>query len=148
MPRFYFHLRTDQGVSRDTDGIDFESINEAYLDAFRAATDLWRELLHARKDPRLHAFEITDASGEVLVVLPFTEVLDTASAPRKARHSTSRAFASAQETFRRNSALTDAIVSEIRAARNHLDQARVLLSSFEANGSKVPKAFGSTFSSR
>ena len=83
MPRFYFHLRNETGLSRDTNGVEFPSLNEAYLDAFRAATDLWRELLLARRDPRVHAFEIADASGETLLVLPFVEVLDTARPPRR-----------------------------------------------------------------
>jgi hypothetical protein len=145
MPRFYFHLRGEEGVSRDTEGIDFESIDEAFLDAFRAATDLWRELLIARKDPRLHAFEITDAAGEVLIVLPFMEVLETARSG-KYRGSTLRRFENVQATIKRSSAASDAIASEIRTAWNHLAEARVLLRSFESS-SKVRQSRGSALTS-
>jgi hypothetical protein len=146
MPRFYFHLRGEDGVSRDTEGIDFESMDEAFLDAFRAATDLWRELLIARKDPRRHAFEIADAAGQVLTVLPFMEVLETARSGTD-RGSTLRTFQDVQATIRRSSAARDAIASEIRAAWNHLAEARVLLRSFDSR-SKVRQSRGSALTSR
>jgi hypothetical protein len=138
MPRFYFHLRHEGGLSRDAEGIEFSSLDEAYLEAFRAAADLWRELLLARKDPRLHAFEIADASGEVVLVLPFTEVLDAAR-PAKRRARPLAALAKAQASAERNAMLTEAIRSEICSVRNQLAQSRVLLDSVEAMGSKSAK---------
>ena len=133
MPRFYFHLRSEKGVSLDTDGIEFADVHEAYLDAFRAATDLWRELLLAREDPRAHRFEIADAAGEILIVLPFVEVLETAR-PAKRRLVSAQTIANAKATFERNSHLSDVIASEIRAARNHLERSRVLLQRLEGPG--------------
>jgi hypothetical protein len=37
---------------------------------------MWRELLIAREDPLLCAFEITDAAGQVLFSMSFGEVLE------------------------------------------------------------------------
>ena len=137
MPRFYFHLLDDKGMSCDCDGIDFPSLDEAYLEAFRAATDLWRELMLARKDPRAHKFEIADSSGNVLLVLPFAEVLEASSLPPRR----SRLAASTQAALRRNTELVEeficesrvakglshAINSEVRAVRDRLAESRDLL---------------------
>jgi hypothetical protein len=136
MPRFYFHLRSEKGVSLDTDGIEFADIHVAYLDAFRAATDLWRELLLAREDPSTYRFEIADAADEILVVLPFVEVLEATRPPKRPLR-WPQSFANTQATLERNSHLTDAIASEIRTAWNHLARSRVLLRGLEGPGART-----------
>jgi hypothetical protein len=120
-------------------------LNEAYLEGFRAATDLWRELLLARRDPRTHAFEIADVSGKVLLVLPFSEILEATNPARK-RATPRAAFTRAQATAERNAMLTGAIVTEIRAARNHLAQSQVLLRALDSRDAKTSDAFGPTSS--
>jgi hypothetical protein len=47
------------------------------LEAFRAATEIWAELLFRRRDPTRLAFEIADESGKLVMCLPFAEVLET-----------------------------------------------------------------------
>ncbi len=125
MTRFYFHMHSDRGVSRDTYGIEFADLDAAYLDAFRAATDLWRELLRARKDPRTYRFEIADASGRTLLELPFAEILQQSHKAKPAP--ISRIIESAHGTRELNAGLADAIASQIRTAREHLAESRELL---------------------
>lgn len=77
MPRFFFDFR--QGCERiaDTRGIEFADVEEAYLESFRAAQDMWSELLKQRRDPRRCSFEVRSQQDEPLFVLPFQEVLDS-----------------------------------------------------------------------
>jgi hypothetical protein len=76
MPRFHVHLTGLDMPVLDEEGTEFASLEHAYLDTFKAARDLWRELLEQRCDPRGCAFEITDAQGRSLMTVPFSEVLD------------------------------------------------------------------------
>jgi hypothetical protein len=76
MPLFYFHLKVGRNRYPDHLGVEFDSLEAAYLDAFEAARDMWSELLKSREDPTAHSFEICNADGELLLTLPFTEVLE------------------------------------------------------------------------
>jgi hypothetical protein len=85
MPRFYFHFKRGEEVELDAEGLDFPSMEEAYLEAFRAAVELWGELLAKRQDPTTMAFEICDSAGNHLLTLPFSEVLHSTKAARTGR---------------------------------------------------------------
>ena len=76
MPRFYFNFRNESGLMPDFDGFECENIEEAYLEAFAGAQEMWTEMLKNRKDPRACSFEIVDKAGVLLVELPFAEVLN------------------------------------------------------------------------
>jgi hypothetical protein len=84
VPLFYFHLLVGGERSPDDVGVEFDSLEAAYLDAFEAAREMWSELLEQRKDPTERSFEICGADGTILMTLPFTEVLEVArkAAPR------------------------------------------------------------------
>jgi hypothetical protein len=77
MPRYHLNLAGPRTVVPDEEGAEFESLEHAYLEAFKGARDLWRELLLRRQDPRAFSFEITDVSGSPLMTVPLSEVLDT-----------------------------------------------------------------------
>ena len=77
MPRVYFGFRKGNVLSRDHDGLELDSIETAYLQAFWAAQELWHECLLRRRDPRECAFEISDDDDNLLMVLPFSEVLES-----------------------------------------------------------------------
>jgi hypothetical protein len=62
--------RGETSVAPDDEGADFASIEEAYLETFKGAQELWPELLRNRQDPRQYAFEITDRDGAVVMELP------------------------------------------------------------------------------
>jgi hypothetical protein len=64
-------------VARDDEGADFASIEEAFLEAFEGAQELWHEFLRNRDDPRRYAYEITDRHAVVLMELPFVEILES-----------------------------------------------------------------------
>lgn len=79
MPIYYFHLIEDGRRSPDRDGSPFASFELAYLATHRAVQDMWWEMVKRGKDPRTCSFEITDASGRSLAIVPFTEPLDDAA---------------------------------------------------------------------
>ena len=78
MQRFYLNLRRgDLTVAPDDEGTDFASIEEAYLETFKGARELWPELLRKRQDPSQYAYDITDSDGAVLMELPFAEIVES-----------------------------------------------------------------------
>jgi len=54
MPRFYFDVREGDSFTRDTDGLEFDSLNAAEYEAARAAAEIGREDL-----PKGKAREVT-----------------------------------------------------------------------------------------
>jgi len=76
MTRYFFNFQQGDACTVDADGSEFSSVEEAYLGAFRAAQDMWHELLIEREDPMLCAFEVTNGAGDSLFVLNFGEVLE------------------------------------------------------------------------
>src|SRR5262249_22159457 len=79
--RYYFHLQIGRSFSPDEIGLELPDLETAYLEAFKAAQEMWTELLVERSDPFLRSFEIADEHGQVLLTLPFREVLERAHKP-------------------------------------------------------------------
>ena len=75
MPHFYFDLCTPDGCEHDAEGLSFGSLDTAYLSASQAAIDMSIDMLRERKDPSRHRFEVRGEDGQVVLELPFTEVL-------------------------------------------------------------------------
>ena len=84
MTRFHLHIcnATDRTRVEDEAGAEYDSLEHAYLAAFAGAQEIWAELLPRRQDPRCFTCEIADASGTVLMTLPFSEVLDSCHGPK------------------------------------------------------------------
>ena len=76
MPKFYFHLRGPNGLDYDDEGLELASVEAAYLEAFKAVPGMGSDLASTAKNPIRYGFEITDARGTTLMVVPFGEVLD------------------------------------------------------------------------
>jgi hypothetical protein len=77
MPRYFFHIRsTDHGRSHDDLGLDFPSVATAYSETLRAARDLEGVFAARGQDPRDHAIEVTDESGQIVLYLSFSEIFD------------------------------------------------------------------------
>ena len=74
---YYFHLRIGSTISPDEIGLDLPDVETAYLEAFKAAEEMWSELLADGLDPLMRSFEISDGR-QVLMTLPFREVLERA----------------------------------------------------------------------
>jgi hypothetical protein len=123
MPSFKFNFREDQTLSIDEIGLEFTSIEKAYLAAFEAAHDLWPELMRARRDPRKCAFEITDEAGKVLIVLPLSEVLESCRNAEQRRPLSSRS----RENVDRMKRLSQELVDQLEQAKNNVINARSAL---------------------
>lgn len=129
MSRFYFGLRAAGTLSPDDEGLEFRNVEEAYLEAFRAAREMWPELLIKRSDPRDFAFEISDQHGTLVMVVPFTEVLEACAAPvRPATAKGSQAlWAKTESNVRRMMQQSRDLVAAVAAARDALETSRQLL---------------------
>ena len=124
MPLFYFHLRGPKGLERDDVGLEFASLEVAYLEACRSVPTMGAELAHTEKNPARYAFEITDASGALLMEVPFTEVLDRG---RKPVAPASVQVRSAAAEMARTAYLIGAINEERAAVRATLAETKRLL---------------------
>jgi hypothetical protein len=77
MPRFFFHIRSNgHGQSHDEFGLDFPNVETACSEALRAAQDLEGVFAARGQDPRDHAIEVTDESGQIVLYLSFSEIFD------------------------------------------------------------------------
>jgi hypothetical protein len=85
MPWFYFHLRGPEGLERDDIGLELANVEAAYLGACQSVPGMSAELIFETANPMRYAFEITDASGGLLMEVPFTEVLDRGRKPTAPR---------------------------------------------------------------
>ena len=112
MPQFFFNYREREDCFKDESGVEFDSFEMAYVDAFRAASEMWPELMARRVDPCTCGFDMFDSKGNLLAVLNFKELLENCrapSAPRKMQKTSSdlrdladatrRHFAECQEEF-------------------------------------------------
>lgn len=76
MPRYYFHVREAGERILDEEGTDLPDLNAAGSYAVHCAGDILRGTVRSGELPLSHAFEITDADGELLLVLPFREAVN------------------------------------------------------------------------
>jgi hypothetical protein len=67
MPRFFFHIRSiNQSLSQDKLGLVFPDVETARSEAIRAAEGLEDVFVARGEDPRNHAMEVEDASGDLV----------------------------------------------------------------------------------
>ena len=64
-------------------GLDFAGLEAAYLDACRAIPAMAADLVKQKHDPLPYVFEITDEAGQLLMEVPFSEILDRWHKPRR-----------------------------------------------------------------
>ena len=81
MPRYFFHLRCRGKEVRDHAGADFSDPDQAWEAAYAAARDLMRSEPAADVNWLTCLFEVTDAAGEIVFELPFSEAVDSAPNP-------------------------------------------------------------------
>jgi hypothetical protein len=131
------HLNLRQGeilVAPDHEGAEFASIEEAFLEAFRGAQELWSELLRDRQDPRRYAYEITDARGVILMEVPFVEILESCRPVRpmrageRPRHKKAildrNDFLIAMENARKLKLQSAELMATLHSARQSLEELR------------------------
>jgi hypothetical protein len=82
MPRFFFDFTVSGGLEVDDLGTEFNSLEEAYLDACRTILEMSFERLRERADPNGDSVEIFDAQRRTLIHVPFSDVLSPKPARR------------------------------------------------------------------
>ena len=75
MPRFYFHIRDGEVHEIDPQGVEFDSLEHAVVDARKAAREMLAEKLLADEHIDGQRFEIADETGEVVETVTFKSVL-------------------------------------------------------------------------
>jgi hypothetical protein len=76
MPRFFFNLRSAEEMIVDSEGHTFRSIGLAKKEALQAARDLIADSIKAgRIVDRARVFEVSNASGEVVLTVPFADAI-------------------------------------------------------------------------
>lgn len=119
MPRFFFHLRSPDSFSTDETGTEFSCLEDAYLETCDAILEMAMERLRARQNPTKDAFEIADEQGNVLMEVPFSEVLWPGAVTNKpVRSETIRIFESCRRRAERSHVLQAEIRAEFQQARN------------------------------
>ncbi len=79
MPRYFFHVRENEGIVEDEEGLDFPDLGAARADALEAAREIM--VAHIRKglDVSHWYFEIADGSGWPVMAVRFSEAVRRAA---------------------------------------------------------------------
>jgi hypothetical protein len=83
IPLFFFDYFDGQQLHEAEDGVELRDADAAYLEAFKAASEIWGEALRGRRNPEFDAFRIRDTTGVVVLELPFAEVLESTRGPTR-----------------------------------------------------------------
>jgi hypothetical protein len=75
MPRYFFHIRSDDVFIRDPDGSDLPDLDAARAEAVHSARDLLANLLREGQILDGQAFEISDEADNVLERVTFRSVI-------------------------------------------------------------------------
>ncbi|HKD48331.1 MAG TPA: hypothetical protein VKB67_11660 [Rhizomicrobium sp.] len=127
MPRYYFNFRQNGHLTPDTLGSEFLSAENAYLEAFNAAQEMWTELLSERHDPRRCSFEIHDEDGNLLFVLPFWEILESCHDYRPERPAILETFRESVATVTYLRRAHGEFLREMASAQNTLRESAALI---------------------
>ena len=79
MSRYFFHVRTPQGLARDADGLDLESLAEARAVAEIAAREAIVEMVYEGEIRLDLAIEVTDEQGAPLLAVRYSDVVKLVS---------------------------------------------------------------------
>jgi hypothetical protein len=126
MAHFFFHFSDGESRARDEIGLELETVEQAYLEAFETARSMWPELLGARCNPLDCLFEVTDASDAVMFRLPFSELVDACRPPR-APQAGSELLMAIEATHTRAQAAKTGIRFSFDEVRESLQEANDLL---------------------
>ena len=71
MPKYFFHLHTENSMASDGVGVEFPSLDAAVADAQRARREYLRdERIDDPREERRCRFEITDQDGMIVTMVP------------------------------------------------------------------------------
>lgn len=125
MSRFFFDFRQGPDLATDRDGLEFRDMEEAYLEVYAAALDMWGELLKQRRDPTLCYFEVRNESRDLLFTLPFSEVMDACKDRKPTLAARVRADAMATRQYANH--VSACMYNTIQAMHQTLKDSRALL---------------------
>lgn len=133
MPSYFFHFCDGETRSVDDGGLELDSLEQAYLEAVAGARAMWPELLAGRTDPRRCAFEVTDATGEELFRLEFSELLDGCRGSAEMRIGrSSEEIRRLEDTHDFASSVTADLRSSFDQVRQSLNESAALLARLSA----------------
>lgn len=75
MPKFFFHIKTDDSFVEDLEGVELNGEKEAFDEATDAAREILAERVRNGEVIDGHEFEVRDANGTKVFSLPFRDVL-------------------------------------------------------------------------
>lgn len=111
MPTFYIHFSDGRQTFPNDMGLEFDTLEQAYLGVCAGIPEMAHDLLVKRQDPMTAAYIIVDAKGRTLMTVPFTDVLSPSEwhltkarrrphgGPRSARARDDLALASFRQMF-------------------------------------------------
>ena len=129
MPQFFFNYTAGGATFIDDVGTEFSSLEAAYLDTCETALAIAFEKLRARQDPTNDKFEITDDKQNLLMQVPFSEVLRPAALINGSISRQSTIFLeNCRRQMARNRRLKDEVRAEFARAKGNLGAIRANLS--------------------
>ena len=120
MPLFYFNHSSVHGFSVDDVGTEFQSLEAAYLDACAAILEIAFEKLRARQDPAEDFFEIANQQGDVLLIVPFREVLQPRGSKRPPAYSVGSPMATSLFLMKKSRILEAIVREEVAKAKSEI----------------------------
>jgi hypothetical protein len=69
MARYYFHLRRDDHIVWDDEGVDLPDLRTVHGAAAQAAERLWSAVLCASDEPGRRMIAVTDEAGQLVAVV-------------------------------------------------------------------------------
>ena len=76
MPRYYFHIRKDDVLVNDPEGVEVAATESLEEEAIEAARDLLAQGDLQGLDRREWGYEIADESGTTVLTLPFADAVE------------------------------------------------------------------------
>ena len=75
MPKYFFHLHTENSIQPDSVGVEFPSLGEAVADAHQARCEYLRdEGIDDPREERRCRFEITDQEGKIVTMVALADL--------------------------------------------------------------------------
>ncbi|MER2268638.1 DUF6894 family protein [Methylobacterium oxalidis] len=78
MPRFFCHIHKPSGIEVDRTGLEFPSLEAAYLEVCQCIVEIMNEPDVWETMPERCWFEIADVAGRCLMEVPFAEAVEQA----------------------------------------------------------------------
>lgn len=127
MPTYFYDFFDGQSWFDEDLGLEFESPEQAYVEAFEGARSMLPELIDSHRDVSACAFAVRAEEGEILFRLAFSELFDR-PAPPGVRDLPGAAMARAlEQTHRRVGVARTELRASFADVRRTLEEAQTLL---------------------